>query len=246
LVEVDKVEYIIGPACGSPQEAIAPLVKEKDVLVLLPSAATRSLHELSDGKMYNVQYSLEEESKYIAEKMYEMGYKKVALISYKNAFSMTHVESFKKHYKGEIVEDIVFQDATADISTEVAKLRNSDIDSIFSTDMSFFFAQGITRLEQFGIDVPVFSQYAVELPAARQFVEGVTYSFPGDLGDQGAVAELAKLSAKTFLVFLDSCQNDFRCVIEEFAKSAVFDSNGIRIQPIVLKQISGGEPVVVE
>lgn len=83
LTELDKVKVIIGPLCGAPQKAIASLVKNTDVLVMLPSAAPEGVFEESGGSMYNTQYSLEDESTFIANKMGELGYKKVALITYK-------------------------------------------------------------------------------------------------------------------------------------------------------------------
>jgi branched-chain amino acid transport system substrate-binding protein len=246
LVEVDNVNFILGPGCGSPQEAIAPLVKEKDVLNMLASAATRNLHDVGGGKIYNSQYSLQQESKFVAEKMYELGHKKVILLSYNNAFSKTHTDSFKENFKGEIVADVVVPDNTTDLSTEIIKLKNISADAIFSTDGAFFFAQGIDKLKQYGINLPVFSQYVVEFPSIKPLAEGVIYSFPGDIGNNGATYELAKISTEILVKNINKCDGDYDCVVKEFEKSNEFNEYGIRNQEIILKQIKNGEAIKYE
>ena len=97
LTTFDKVSLIIGPGCGSPQEALAPLLKDKRVVMLVPSAASRTLYDASGGQFFNIQYSLEDESKFVAEEMLKRGFKKVALVTYGNAFSATHAKSFKEN-----------------------------------------------------------------------------------------------------------------------------------------------------
>ncbi len=67
LTEIEKVKYIIGPGCGSPQEAIVPLVYNDNVIDILPSAATENLYRRSAEKIFNIQYSLEDESSFISK-----------------------------------------------------------------------------------------------------------------------------------------------------------------------------------
>ncbi len=246
LIELDKVQYLIGPACGSPQEAVAPLVKDKDLLLFLPSAASRSLHQIAGGKIYHSQYALEDESKFIADKMYELGHKKVILISYQNAFSDVHVRSFKANFKGEIVGELSYQNETTDVTSELVKIRDTEADAIFVTDITFFFGQGTERLKQYDIDLPVFSQYAVELPAVRSMVEGVVYSFPGDLGEEGALFELSKIAADKLVESILDCKGEYACVRESFADSNDFNEEGVRQQSIVLKKIVNGKAVLFE
>jgi ABC-type branched-subunit amino acid transport system substrate-binding protein len=113
LTELDHVNVIIGPMCGSSQEAVAPLAKDKGVLLLLPAAASSHLFEVSGGSMYNTQYSLESESAFNARELIRLNYNRVALISYPNSYSKTHIDSFKKVFTGTIVSDIILP---ADVS----------------------------------------------------------------------------------------------------------------------------------
>jgi hypothetical protein len=245
LVQFEKIQVIIGPACGSPQEAVIPLIKETGAVVLVPSAASSDLYTQSDGRFFNVQYSLENESTFIAQKMMERGYKKVAVVSYRNAFSETHLKAFKAAFKGEIIEH-TFVDNTADVAPELAKIKSEKPDAIYSPDAAFFFGSGVIKIRQLGVTAPIFGTYVTELPAVRTLVPDVFYSFAGDLGGtQGAVYELSKQAAHIAATTLKECDGDALCVKKKLDSSGMFDSFGVYKRPLILKQVKGSEVEVI-
>lgn len=240
LSEIDKVSVIIGPGCGSPQEAIAPMIKNKNIISILPSAASKNLYETSGGKMFNIQYSLEDESEFIAQKLSEKEYKKVLLVSYQNAFSQTHVNSFKNNFFGKIVELNYFSE-TEDALSSLTKFKGQAFDAIFVTDVTFFFNQGVERLKQLGMNYPVYSQYAVELPSVIPMVGNVSYSFPDNLDEEGAVVkELTKQSMELAVEAIKECGNDNSCIKEYLDKSGEF-VDGVSTRGFVLKRIENGK-----
>ncbi|MDB5254312.1 MAG: extracellular ligand-binding receptor [Parcubacteria group bacterium] len=246
MTEIDGIKFFIGPGCGSPQEAVSPLVASKNVVAVAPSAASRGLFASSKGGFFNIQYSLEDESKFIAESLYASGIRKVSLIVYGNAFSKAHADSFRKNFKGEIVTATMLQDDNQNILTELTKIRAATPDAIYSPDMSFFFADGLGKMKQLNMTIPVYTTYVAELPAARKLVEGVKYSFPGNLsGDKGATYELSKEAAQLLATLVSECKSDVSCVKEKINSSGQFDEFGANKRPIVLKQIKGGIPVQV-
>jgi branched-chain amino acid transport system substrate-binding protein len=243
LVSVDRVSVIVGPECGSPQEAIAPLAKEQDVVVILPAAASRTLYTQSDGKMYNVQYALEDESKFLADEMYKQGHRTVLAIGYQNAFSAVHMQSFKNNFKGTIVREISIADANADVFAELTKVKGMQFDAIYSNDIAFYLNNGMEKLQRLGMNQPVYSQYAVELPAVRPLVEGVIYSFPGNIrDDQGAVKNLSHEAAEIAVAAAKKCGTDTACIKDYLNTSGKFDQTGISNRDIVLKTIKNGAP----
>lgn len=238
LTTLDKVNFIIGPECGSPQEAVVPLLKGKEIISIVAAAASSDLFAASGGNFYNVQYSLQDESKFIAEQMYEMGFRNVALISYGTAFSQTHADSFRKNFKGKIAIDTTINDPNADVSTEATKIGLAKVDAIYSPDISLFFANGLAKLKERKVDVPVFSTYVVELPAVRQFVSGVHYSFPSDLGGpEGAVFSLAKQATEILVPFVEDCDGNYTCVKQKLDSSGLFDQFGVSKRGLIMKQI---------
>ncbi len=246
LTEFDQVRFIIGPACGSPQEAIIPLLKGQSIIAVVPAAASVKLYADSGNNFYNIQYSLENESKFIAEKMFKRGYKKVALVSYANAFSKTHADSFRQNFKGEIAFDEVINGESSDVTTVVTKLKAAGVEAIYSPDVSFFFANGVIKLNQQKVVAPIFATYVAELPAVRTLVPNVFYSFPSDLGGaEGAVYNLSKQAALILGGAVESCRGDYDCVKRELDSTGKFDSNGIYQRRIILKQIVNGIPLTL-
>ena len=246
LTEFQKIKFLIGPACGSPQEAIVPLLKNQEILTIVSAAASANLYAQSGNNFYNIQYSLEDESKFMAEQMLARGHKKVALVSYGNAFSQTHANSFRENFKGQIVFDEVINDDNADVAPIITKIKAAGVDAIYSPDITFFFANAVPKLKQQKVSVPVYSTYVVELPAARELVPGVTYSFPADLvGTEGAIYELSKQAAEVLAAAAVGCKGDYGCVKEALASSGKFNSSGIYQRPIILKQIKNGLPTAI-
>ncbi len=162
------------------------------------------------------------------------------MITYKNAFSAVHANTFSKNYKGTIVSTISLDDSSTGIDTDLLKLSKEKIDAIFVTDISFFFAGGMNKLKHNKINIPVFSLYPVELPMARSLVNNVIYSFPeGITGDTSGTYELSKESAKIILPIALDCKGDVACMKKSLANSKLFNDKGVVIRNIILKQIKG-------
>ena len=247
LTALDGVKIIIGPMCGSPQEVLAPIAFDSGVILLLPSAASSYLYDISKGNVYNMQYSLELESAFNANYMYEAGIKRVATISYPNAFSQTHLKSFTQNYKGEIVKNISLQADSKTLDTEILKLKKEKIDAIYITDISFYFANGVEKLKLAKINTPLYSNYAVELPMVRALVGTTTYSFPSGITDgQGGVYSLYENSLITIAPMINPCKSDIICIKSKLDTSGIFDDKGIAKRNIDVKQIINGEPVYIK
>jgi hypothetical protein len=242
LTTIDKVDIIIGPACGSPQEAIAPLAKDK-VIVLLPSASSEKLHEQSGETVFSLQYSLEKEAKFLAEQMHLKEHSDILLVSYKNAFSQTSADSFKAAFATS-VEEMVLNDFGSDVAAGLAALPRKDYDAIVVMDVTFFFSNGVELLERYGFAPPVYSQYAVELPALRTLVEGVTYAFPADMGERNALDVYSANAVEVAHNALERCgKGDLNCLKDFLKTSGVFTQQGTGDESLVLRQIQEGKPV---
>jgi len=247
LTDIDQVHFILGPGCGSPQEAIVPLLSTAKTVVVVPSAASRGLFAASGGYFFNIQYSLEDESKYVAETMDAKGLKKVALVTYGNAFSKTHGDSFRANFKGEIAVDTVLLDDNANLLPELTKIKAAKVDAIYSPDISFFFAGATAKLKQLGMTMPVYTTYVAELPSVIPLVDGVYYSFPADIAETGgAVFNLSKQAASTLIPLVAECRGDSDCVKDKLLASGKFDTSGVYKRGMILKQIVKGGAGVVE
>jgi len=249
LTELDDVHFMIGPPCGAPQETLAPMFKDLDVLTLLASAATSDLYAQSGGdKMFQMQYALQDEAKFLADEMYKRGYERVAVIGYNNVFSKMYEDFFISNFKGEITDKIIISDIGAEnISTALLKLKESKPEAIMNVDASFYFDSGVRKVRELGITVPIFSQYATEIPGIPELAEGVIYSFPGELSEgPNAIYSLALDTAKFLFPIVLECEGDYDCVREGLINSGEFNDKGVKNRTIILKQIVNGQGVVYE
>jgi hypothetical protein len=244
LASVDHVKFIIGPGCGSPQEAVAPLLAENRVIMFVPSAASKELFQRSGGYFYNVQYSLEDESRFIADEMYKRGFKNVALITYGNAFSDTHKQSFDKSFKGTIGFESVLLDDSSNLLPELTKAKAAKIDAVYAPDVSFFFGGGPAKMKQLGLNVPVYTTYIAELPSVRPVVEGAYYSFPEKLiGAEGAVFNLSREAAVIVATVAAYCKGDTLCAKEKLDAPGSVYKEGVKQRSMTLKRILNGAPI---
>lgn len=251
LTDIDQAKFIIGPGCGSPQEAVVPLLNEDGVVVVVPSAASSDLSRQSGGNFFNIQYSLEDESKFNAEQIYAMNHKSVAVITYANAFSKAHDDAFHAAFEGKIVSDQVITDNNADILPYITKIKAAKPDAIYAPDIAFFFAGATAKLKQLKMEnIPVFTTYVAELPSAIPLVEGVTYSFPADLNasstNKGAVYELSRQATEMLVPIVVSCAAEPLCVKGKLSSTGKFDGDGVYKRMLTMKKVVRGVPMYIE
>jgi len=243
LTDINKAKYIIGPGCGSPQQIVATFLADEDQVVIIPSAATAGLYDLSNGKLFQIQYSLEKETAFMSDVIFNDGHKKALLISYQNAFSATHAKAFHEYFKGEIEEVILTEDPN-DVNIVIAKARALQPDAIYIADLTYFIFNGLLKLREGNIDVPVYSMYVVEMPFVRGLVEGVVYSYPEEIdSEKGGVYSLAHQAAELLIDAIVACDDDYACVKERLDNSDKFDDQGISTREIGLFKIEDGNAV---
>jgi len=150
--------------------------------------------------------------------------------------------------KTAITDKIIISDIGAEnISTALLKLKESKPEAIMNVDASFYFDSGVRKVRELGITVPIFSQYATEIPGIPELAEGVIYSFPGELSEgPNAIYSLALDTAKFLFPIVLECEGDYDCVREGLINSGEFNDKGVKNRTIILKQIVNGQGVVYE
>ncbi len=247
LSSVDKLTYLIGPCCGSPQKAIAPLVKSHQQLVLLPNAAPSSVYSASGGKMYSVQYSLETEANFVANQMNIRGLKKVAIIYVDNDFSQTLEAGFLKSFKGTVAYalrapafDVQYMKSAA------LKLKTVEFDSIFIPDASPLLLGFLTELRKMGLTArPTFSVYSAQMPdvlvSEKENAEGLLYSYPDVPNSLDALGYFPTVAAKLLADTVAKCGGNYDCVSKNFASNESFQRDGTLSGKLILKTVRNGK-----
>jgi hypothetical protein len=247
LSSVDKLSYFIGPCCGSPQKAIAPLVKNNQHLILLPNAAPSSVYQASGGKMYSVQYSLETEADFVADQMNLRGLKKVAIIYVDNDFSQTIEARFLKSFKGTVA--FALRAPAFDVQymkSAALKLKAVEFDSIFIPDASPLLLGFLSELRKIGLPArSTFAAYSAQMPdvlvSEKENAEGLLYSYPDVPNSLDALGYFPMVAAKLLADAVATCPGNYDCVSKNFANNESFGSDGTLSGKLVLKTVRNGK-----
>ena len=251
LSVLDQVRIFIGPACGSPQEVVAPLLRGTEALAILNSSASREFYRTSGGRMLSVQYAIEEESEFNAKQIFQVGYKDVAVVLFESQFSRTHEKAFRSAYKGKIHETLAYSDPNgAGLKSIALKIKALAPSALYVPDAAPFLSSFMTELHKIGVSVPVYSVYSFQMPAVIEaegkHAEGVRYSYPR-VGTTDAIAYFPSLAARILGQSISRCGANTSCLMADLMKHNSFDDFGILRSPngMELRTVRDGKFVVL-
>lgn len=180
LIEINKVDAILGPVCSSSVHAVLPITEEAKILVVSPAAESESLSG-AGNYFFRTIASDASKSKLSAEFAYNKGYTRTAILfdSSNDAF-VYETENFKKVFEelgGEIVKEESFSDSK-DFRTQLTKIKNSNADVVFLSCFPEETSLAINQMTELGISLPIIGTEASEslLSLGKDVPEG--FAFP--------------------------------------------------------------------
>ena len=242
---IDRVRYFLGPWCGSPQTAMAPMIRSGRQLAIMGSSAPLGVYELSGGRMFCTQHSIEQESTFMAQTMNNMGIKRTAVIFLENQFSRAHEKAFRSAFAGQVLETYAYTSPDmATIKAITLQIRKLNLDGLYLPD-AFPLMQGFMKeIRSQGMqDLKVFSVYSAQsedvLKALGKDGEGLIYSYP-DIGDKNALEYFPAMAAKILDEVISACGDDVECAIKALRTNYKFDQQGVLEGGLILKTIRQG------
>jgi branched-chain amino acid transport system substrate-binding protein len=246
LTDFDKVSIFLGPWCGSPQSAIAPLIKSKNQIALLGSSAPEEVFVSSGSRMYSTQHSIEAESTFLAQRLNELDVSSVITIFKENAFSRAHEAAFIKSFKGKILKTIAYtSDDVSELKDIALKVKQLQPAALYVPDAFPLLSGLVKELKAIGVgDKKIYSVYSAQsddiLKILKNSDEALIYSYP-DIDNQEALQYFPSLAAKIILDAVKKCADRIDCVKEEISRANTFDRHGVLAGKITLKTIKAGK-----
>jgi ABC-type branched-subunit amino acid transport system substrate-binding protein len=246
LTEIDHVSYILGPVCGSSQQAIAPLVKSSGKLAMLVGSGAENLYRLSGDRIFSPQYSNEEEARFNAHFLHQLGAKRVALLFYDDVFCRNHEKAFRTAFPGTVAETLTFSsfDSSA-IKPLVTRLQALKVDGLYVPDVSPFllgFRREMAKVRL--VNIPTVSIYSAQLKDVLEvegkYANGIYYSYPA-IGALDAVGFFPRQAATYLFDVVRKCGNDIECARTTLINNPAFDSSGVRTGAIETRVIREGK-----
>ena len=252
LIEVDDVDFVIGPMMNEAVIATENLFEENKVIALtigLPSNKIANMGAYHFSFSPEIEYLMET----MAGKVFSLGFKRVAVIHMNAAFEKENDIHFVNHFKalgGEVVIDEAFDKGTADYRTGLAKIKQADPDALMIMAHTGELNNILQQVNELGMgNLPKFGIHAAETPMLLKvgpIAEGFIYPYPADKQQSPAsqryaqrYVELFKTSPdpyssnvydsfKILVDALDKCNNDKECVRNRIAGLQNYEgANGV-------------------
>jgi branched-chain amino acid transport system substrate-binding protein len=179
LIERDKVDFVIGPVFSNVLQAMAKPVTDAKVVLISPNAGPSSLagkgcHPL----FFATSYQNDQNHEVLGKVAQNRGYKRVYLLAPNYQAGKDALAGFKRHFKGEVVEESYVPLNTLDFQSELAKIASVRPDALFTFMPGGMGVNLVKQYKQAGLAerIPFLSAFTVDestLPAQQDAAVGL-------------------------------------------------------------------------
>lgn len=184
LVSVDGVKYIIGPTWLDSYPGIQGIIKDKDVLVITPSASATAIQQPEViNNLYSTWYRTDALTSGFAEYIDSQRHEKVAIVFQNDSYYAEFIDFLKADFAKSginVVESVLLNPGQTDTKTLLTKLKSEGVDGVV------FGAYDEKLLTNFLRDqkniLPNASVYSgdairgyIENPEYTKLIEGITF-----------------------------------------------------------------------
>ncbi|MGO4570872.1 ABC transporter substrate-binding protein [Microvirga sp. 2TAF3] len=133
LLERDKVDFVVGPIFSNVAVAVhKPIVDAKTFYISTNAGPSNLAGKSCSPYFFATSYQNDQNHEVLGKVAQDRGYKKVYLLAPNYQAGKDALAGFKRHYKGEIVEESYVPLNTLDFQSELAKIASMKPDAIFT------------------------------------------------------------------------------------------------------------------
>lgn len=185
LININKVQVVIGDIASSSVLAMAPIAELQQVILLSPGASNPEISKAGDFIFRNWQ-SDALEGQVDADFAYKTrGYRRMAVLYVNNAYGgglRTVFEEYFKKLGGQIVSSEGFEQGSTDIRSQFSRIAAAKPDAIFMPGYPPEMGAALKQAKEMGLKIQVLSVQAFDDPQILQIAgdaaEGVIFSVP--------------------------------------------------------------------
>jgi branched-chain amino acid transport system substrate-binding protein len=185
LVERDKVDFVVGPIFSNILMAIVRPITEAKVFLISPNAGTSTLAGKGCSPYFFVtSYQNDQPPEVLGKYAQTKVFKKAFLLAPNYQAGKDMIAGFKKHFKGEIADEVYTPLGQLDFSAELARIAAAKPDAFFVFMPGGMGVNLVRQYRQAGLDrIPFLSVFTVDestLPAQKDaavgFFSGMTWA----------------------------------------------------------------------
>jgi len=185
LVERDQVDFVVGPIFSNILMAIVRPVTEAKVFLISPNAGTSTLAGKGCSPyVFVTSYQNDQPPEVLGKYAHDKGYKKAFLLAPNYQAGKDMIGGFKKHFKGEVADEVYTPLGQLDFSAELARIAAAKPDAFFVFMPGGMGVNLVKQYRQAGLEkIPFLSVFTVDestLPAQKDaavgFFSGMTWA----------------------------------------------------------------------
>lgn len=238
LINIDKVQVIIGAMASSVTLSIAPIAEQNKIVLLSPASSTPEITEAGDYVFRNTYSDIYEGERMGKYAYNQLGFSQVAILHINNDFGVGLSNEFSNSFNnagGEILINESYQQGVTDFRTQLTKIINVKPDAIYLvgySEMGYI----VRQMRELVIVQPIISCIMFQDPKILQIAgeaaEGIIYSYPSYNPDSDSkhISDFVSKYEKKFNEEPDIYAASAYDALNILAKA--IDSNGIKSNDI--------------
>src|SRR5215475_3166314 len=185
LIERDKVDFIVGPVFSNILLAISKPITEAQIFLISPNAGPSPLAGKGCSPFFfATSYQNDQPPEVLGKYAQDKGFKKAFLLAPNYQAGKDMISGFKKHFTGEIADEVYTPIGQLDFSAELAKIAGAKPDAVFVFMPGGMGVNLVKQYRQAGLEaIPFLSVFTVDestLPAQQEaavgFFSGMTWA----------------------------------------------------------------------
>jgi len=185
LIERDKVDFVVGPVFSNILLAISKPITEAQVFLISPNAGPSPLAGKGCSPFFfATSYQNDQPPEVLGKYAQDKGLSKAFLLAPNYQAGKDMIGGFKRHFKGEIVDEVYTPLGQLDFSAELAKIAAAKPDAFFVFMPGGMGVNLVKQYRQAGLgSIPFLSVFTVDeatLPAQQDaavgFYSGMTWA----------------------------------------------------------------------
>lgn len=177
LVERDQVNFVVGPIFSNVLQAIHKPVIDSNAFLISPNAGTSNFAGAQCNQNFFVtSYQNDQSHEVLGKHAQNKGYKRVFLMTPNYQAGRDSMAGFKRHFKGEVVQELYTPLGQLDFSAELAQIAAAKPDALFTFMPGGMGVNLVRQYRQAGLaNIPFLSAFTVDestLPAQKEAALG--------------------------------------------------------------------------
>jgi branched-chain amino acid transport system substrate-binding protein len=177
LIERDQVNFVVGPIFSNVLQAIHKPVTDSNAILISPNAGTSNFAgKQCHQNFFVTSYQNDQNHEVLGKHAQDKGFKKVFLMAPNYQAGKDALAGFKRHFKGEVLDEVYTPLGQLDFSAELAKIAAAKPDAFFTFMPGGMGVNLVKQYRQAGLaNIPFLSAFTTDestLPAQKDDAVG--------------------------------------------------------------------------